>query len=156
MKNISKSIFSALLENINTCPMDVGKMEFFQFLKSPCGSDLMLMLLLPGQPNPDQWDIHHRWWLNAREQMDDKTGRRGDQPDWPLYVTWRSKLFMSIFLETQKIMVINITEVPLEKLIWNFTAMRNILLDLKLVHEDELKNPKNYFQKLAVMGKRSE
>ena len=132
---------------------DIAKMSFFQFLRSPLGGDLMLMFLLPGQPSQDQWDIYNRWWLSAREDLDDRLGRRGDAPDWPLYATWRSKLFMSIFLETQKHMVINITEVSLEKLIWNFTAMRNILLDLKLVNEDELKSPKTYFQKVAVMGK---
>ena len=144
--------FSILEGNMDNSLQDIAKMSFFQFLRSPPGGDLMLMFLLPGQPNPDQWDIHNRWWLSAREALDDKLGRRGDAPDWPLYVTWRSKLFMSIFLETQKYIVINITEISLEKLIWNFTAMRNILIDLKLVQEEDLKSPKGYFQKLAVMG----
>ena len=137
---------------MNTCPQDVAKLTFYQFIKSPLGSDLMVMLCLGGQPNPAQWDVHSRWWLRQREEMDNKLKTRGDAPDWPIYVTWRAKLFMSIFLETQKIMVINITMVPLEKLIWNFTAMRNILVDLALVVEEDLVKPVTYFQKLAKMG----
>ena len=138
---------------MNTCPADVAKLSFYQYIKSPLGGDLMLMFCLNGQPNPAQWDVHNRWWLRQREDMDAKNKMRGDAPDWPMYVTWRSKLFMSIFLETQKIMVVNITMVPLEKLIWNFTAMRNILLDLHIVVEADLEKPATYFQKLAKMGK---
>ena len=70
-----------------------------------------------------------------------------------MFVAWRAKLFMHVFLGIQKTMVINITSVPLEQLIWDFTALRNILLELRLVVEDDLEKPSNYFQKLAVMGK---
>ena len=138
---------------MNTCPTDIAKLSFYQFLKSNMGSDLTAMLCLNGQPNPSQWDNHNRWWLLQREILDDKLGRRGDAPDWPMFVWWRSKLFMSTFLDIQKYMTVNLTMVPLEKLIWDFTALRNILLELHLVAQEDLKKPVTYFQKVAVMGK---
>ena len=130
----------------------MAKLSFFQFLKSPMGSDLNTMLHLPGQPDPGQWDIHNRWWLLQRENLDDRLGRRGDAPDWPMFVAWRSKLFMHTFLDLQGKMVTNLTAVPLEKIIWDLTTLRNILLELKLVNQEDLKDPKTYFQKVAVMG----
>ena len=137
---------------MNTCPMDIAKMSFFQVVKSPLGSDLAAMLCLNGQPDPAGWDNYNRWWLLQREQLDDRLGRRGDAPDWPMFVIWRSKLFMSIFLDIQKVMTVNLTAVPLEKLVWDFTALRNILVELRLVQLEDLKKPKTYFQKIAVMG----
>ena len=128
-------------------------MTFFQFVQSPLGADLMAMLTLTGAQNPDQWNIHERWWLDQREKLDSKLQKRGDAPDWPLYVTWRSKLFMHTFLEMQKCMVINLTMVPIEKIIWNLVTLRNILLDLGLVFETDLEKPVTYFQKVAAMGK---
>ena len=113
----------------------------------------MTLLCLPGQPDPGQWDIHERWWITQKEVLDSKLSNRGDQPDWAMYCTWRSKLFMSFFMETQKLLVLNITATSLEKLIWNFTAMRNILIDLAIVTEADLERPVTYFQKLAVMGR---
>ena len=58
------------------------------------GADLMSMLCLGGQPDPGQWDNYNRWWLLQRENLDNKLGRRGNAPDWPNFVAWRSKLFM--------------------------------------------------------------
>ena len=110
------------------------------------------MLSLAGPLNPDQWAVQERWWLNQREKMDDKLQRRGDAPDWPMYVAWRTKLYMHTFFETQKCMVVNLTMVPIEKIIWNLTTLRNILLDLGLVFESDLEKPATYFQKVAVMG----
>ena len=137
---------------MNTCPSDLAKMEFYDFIKSPMGQDLYLMLSLPGQPDPNQWDIHLRWWLDSRESVDNKLGRRGDAPDWPVLVMWKSKVFMSIFMDVQKAVAINITMMPLEQLIWNFTALRNILADLHLVNLENLDKPTTFFQKLAVAG----
>ena len=117
------------------------------------GADLWAILSLGGPLNPDKWDLHERWWLRQKGELHDKLGRRGDASDWIMYVTWRSKLFMHTFLDVQKIMVLNITMVPLEKLIWDFTMLRNILLDLKLVAVEDLAKPSTYFQRLATMGK---
>ena len=138
---------------MNKCPGDVAKLSFFQFLKSPLGADLNCMFHLSGQPSPDQWDVHNRWWLREREDLDDRLGRRGDAPDWPMFVVWRSKLFMHVFLDLQRKMVTNLTAVPLERIIWDVTTLRNILLELKLVSQEDLKDPKTYFQKVATMGK---
>ena len=129
--------------------MDVGKLSFYQFVQHPLGADFMTMLSLNGSLNPDQWDVKERWWIEQRSALQDKLGLRGDQPDWPMYVAWRSKLFMHIFFDLQKVMVINITMLPLEKLVWDLTALRNILIDLKLVLEEDLENPTTYFQKVA-------
>ena len=56
-------------------------------------------------------------------------------------------------MKIQKVAVINVTMVPLEMLIWNFTLLRNILIELKLVAEDDLVKPTTFFQKLATIGK---
>ena len=146
-------MLSVLLDSMNTCPQDIAKLSFFQFVKSAMGSDLMVMCHLNGQPNPAEWDNYNRWWLLEREQLDDRLGRRGDAPDWPMFVAWRSKLFMNVFMDIQKHMTINLTTLPLERLIWDLTALRNILLELKLVNVEDLKKPVTYFQKVAVMGK---
>ena len=138
---------------MNTCPPDVAKMTFYQYIKSPMGADLWSILSLNGPLNPDQWEQFNRWWLNAKENLNNKLGRRGDTSDWLMFVNWRSKLFMHTFLDIQKIVVLNVTMLPLEKIIWDFTMLRNILLDLKLVAEDDLVKPDSYFQKLATMGK---
>ena len=138
---------------MNTCPPDIAKLTFYQFVKSPMGVDFAVMCHLNGQPNPGEWDNYNRWWLLQRQQLDDKLGRRGDAPDWPMFVAWRSKLFMSIFMDIQKHMTTNLTAVSLEKLIWDLTALRNILLELQLVYLEDLKKPSTYFQKVAVMGK---
>ena len=138
---------------MNTCPPDIASLTFFQFLKSPMGADFTVMCHLNGQPNPADWDNYNRWWLLQREQLDDKLGRRGDAPDWPRFVAWRSKLFMSTFMDIQKHMTVNLTMLSLEKIIWDLTALRNILLELHLVNPEDLKKPTTYFQKVAVMGK---
>ena len=145
--------FSEFISNANRCPPDVAKMSFFQFVQSPLGADLLVMLSLSGPLNPDQWAVQERWWLDQREKMDQKLHKRGDAPDWPMYVAWRTKLFMHTYLEMQKCMVTNLTMVPIEKIIWNLTTLRNILLDLGLVFESDLEKPSTYFQKVAKMGK---
>ena len=145
--------FSVLLNNMNRCPEDLAKLEFYQFVKSPLGANLHAMLLMPGQPSPDLWDQHNRWWLNAREALDNKTGKRGDSPDWPTLVIWKSRIFMSIVDEVLKVIMINPTMWPLEQYIWSFVSMRNILLDLFLVEQSQLKKPVTYFDKVAVIGK---
>ena len=117
------------------------------------GADLWSLLSLNGPLNPDQWDQFNRWWLNAKEHLNNKLGRRGDSSDWLMFVHWRAKLFMHTFLDLQKIVVLNVTMLPLEKIIWDFTMLRNILLELKLVAEEDLAKPNTYFQKLATMGK---
>ena len=142
-----------IVENLATRPMDIAKMTFYQILKSPAGADLWSMLSLNGVPNPDQWEIHNRWWLDQKQVLHNKLGRRGDAPDWATFCLWRAKLFMHIFLDVQKIMVINISMWPIEKLIWDLTALRNILLEMKLVDEDNLTKPETFFQRIAVMGK---
>ena len=136
-----------------TCPPDVAKMSFFQFIKSPLGVDLWSMLSLNGAPNPSDWEKHERWWQDQKQALHERLARRGDAPDWAMFCVWRAKLFMHIFLDIQKIMVINITLWPLEKLIWDLTALRNILLEMKLVDETGLDKPETYFQRIAVMGK---
>ena len=138
---------------MNSCPPDVAKLTLFQYVKSPMGADLWSLLALNGPLNPDQWDQYDRWWLNTKETLHNKLGRRGEAPDWIMFVHWRSKLFMSAYLEIQKVAVINVTMVPLEMLIWNFTLLRNILIELKLVAEDDLVKPTTFFQKLATIGK---
>ena len=139
--------------DMDNCPPSMAKMTFYQFIKSPMGLDLWSILSLSGPLNPEKWDVYNRWWLREKEALHDKLGRRGDAHDWIMFVIWRSKLFMHTFLDVQKIMVLNITLMPLEKLIWDFTMMRNILLDLKLVCEEDLNKPNTYFQRLATMGK---
>ena len=64
----------------------------------------------------------------------------------------QTKMFMNIFLDVQKSLVVNISSVSVEELIWQFTALRNILFDLALVNDDDLNKPVTYFQKLAVIG----
>ena len=136
----------------NKCPPDVAKLTFYQFVKSPLGADFTTMVSLGGPLNPAQWDHYERWWLRNREDVNSKLQIRGEQSDWVMFVAWRAKLFMHIFLGIQKNMVINITAVTLEQLIWDFTALRNILLELRLIVEDDLEKPSTYFQKVAVMG----
>ena len=149
-------LLSVLLDNMERCPADIAKTQFYQFVKSPMGLDLWKMLSLNGPLNPDDWDIYHRWWLEEKQKMQDKLLRRGDCSEWPMFIVWRSQLFMHVLLEIQRNMVTNITAIPLEKLIWDFTTLRNILLEMKLVSEVDLvkKLPKpTHFQKIAVMGK---
>ena len=139
--------------DMDSCPPSMAKMTFYQFIKSSMGVDLWSMLSLAGPLNPDKWDVHNRWWTRQHGWLHDKLGRRGDAHDWIMFVIWRSKLFMHTFLDVQKILVLNITILPLEKLIWDLTMLRNILLDLKLVAEEDLHKPSTYFQKLATMGR---
>ena len=60
---------------------------------------------------------------------------------------------MNILMDIQKHMTLNLTTLALEKLIWDVTALRNILLELKLVAIEDLKKPVTYFQNVATMGK---
>ena len=80
-----------MIDSSSRCPPDMAKMSFFQFVQSPLGTDLMTMFSLAGPLNPDQWSIQERWWLDQKEKMDRKLQKRGDTPDWPMYVVWRSK-----------------------------------------------------------------
>ena len=137
---------------MDACPPDMAKMTFYDFIKSLLGADLWAMLALAGPLNPDKWDVHNRWWLRQKEALQDRLGRRGDSSDWIRFVIWRSKLYMHTFLDLQKIVCINITLLPLEKIIWDFVMLRNILLELKLVAEEDLNKPNTYFQKVATMG----
>ena len=143
-----------IVENISHCPKDIAKLTFYQFVATPLGADFTTMISLSGSLNPAQWEGYENWWNRERENLDNRLKKRGDCPDWPMYVAWRSKLFMHIFFGIQKIMVINLTTTTVEQLIWDLTALRNILFDLKLVAEEDLTlKPTTYFQKVAMMGK---
>ena len=61
---------------------------------------------------------------------------------------------MKALLDIQKKLVTNVTAWPLEGILWDLVLMRNVLLELRLVKPEDLKNkPVTHLQKLASLGK---
>ena len=78
----------------------------------------------------------------------------GDTPDWLMFVKWRSKLFMGTLFEIQRKLVANPTAFAVEDVLWDIITLRNVLFEVKLINENDLKaKPFNYFQKVALIRK---
>ena len=111
------------------------------------------MLGIAGQPSESLWAHHENWWNNARQKWNNALKTQQDQPDWPQLVWWRSKTFMAVYMKVLTEVITNPSRPSLEGLMWDFTVMRNALLDLKLVSETDLQGKaNNLFQKIAKTG----
>ena len=60
---------------------------------------------------------------------------------------------MEIYWQIVMQVSINPSSLNLERLIWKFTAMRNIILELSLAKEEELRNKGTIFQEIGNTGK---
>ena len=70
-----------------------------------------------------------------------------------MLVQWKSKLFMEIYWQIVMQVSINPSSLNLERLIWKFTALRNIVLELYLAKEEELRNKSTIFQEIGNTGR---
>ena len=71
-----------------------------------------------------------------------------------MLVMWRSKVFMSIYMKMVVQFSTNMSTINAELLVWQLTAMRNILVELSLVKEADLEAGLKItiFQKIGYAG----
>ena len=74
-------------------------------------------------------------------------------PDWAMLVMWRSKLFMTTYMEIIGLVSTNLTVTSVEALIWKFNLLKNILIELKLITEDDKNKPLSIFQRISKIRK---
>ena len=109
--------------------------------------------MISGQPTPALWKHYENWWCAGKTIWLDKVSpRKDDTPDWHMLVQWKSKLFMEIYWQIVMQISINPSSLNLERLIWKFTALRNIILELCLAKEEELRNKSTIFQEIGNTG----
>ena len=59
----------------NCHPTDLAKKEFFVFIKSALGNDLLEMLHLDGQPSPHMWGAYADWWIKSKTEFDNDNSK---------------------------------------------------------------------------------
>ena len=136
------------------CPMDVAKLEFFQFIKTTDGRHLYDMFNIVDQPSEGLWNHYHNWWTTNKVDWDAKFNPRGNlDATWCRFVFWTSKMFMDIYTRMISTMTINPTIYNGEQLLWEATLLKNLILDLKLATKTDSTSPKTWFQRVVALRK---
>lgn len=94
-------------------------MTFYQFLAGPRGAPLMEILMLGGQPDPNQWEHHERNWMQSKSEWNDKEKLDETAPDWALRVMWKSRSFMTEYWRLVNILMVNPFTISLEEILWS-------------------------------------
>ena len=135
-------------------PPDLAKIEFFQFIKSNDGKDLYDIFNIIDQPTEALWNHYCNWWTTNKEVWDNKYNPRGTlDTSWARFVTWTSKAFMKVFMDTLMIMTVNPSLMNGEQLLWYTVLMKNCILELKLTTTEDAVGQKTWFQKMVMLRK---
>ena len=111
--------------------------------------------IVVGQPSPALWRHYENWWGTAKHQwLDQVSPRKDDVPDWHMKAMWMSRAFMTTYWHVLQMLIINMSTINLEYLIWKLTMLRNILVEMYLVRPADLDAglKSTTFQKIAQAG----
>ena len=133
--------------------VDLAKMTFVDFIKSPMGSDLYRMLSLDCQPTQDEWAQHQQWWEESHEKLRIELKKRSAFDEFHEFVAWRSQLFMAKYWDLVSKSITNVTGVALEQLIWDAQLLRSLLLELGLDKENSNEKTRTKFQRIIGLRK---
>ena len=103
-----------------------------QFIGGSRGAQLMEILSLGGQPEPQMWDHYEKWWLQELQNWNDREKLQPNSPDWAIRVMWLSKSFMHEYWKISNVLMINPFQLTLEEMMWSFGHMAQVSQPIKM------------------------
>ena len=123
-------------------------------MASSRGAQLLEILSLGGQPDPNLYDHYEKIWLQAKSDWDDREKLHPNTPDWATRVMWKSKSFMAEYWRVTNQISVNPFALSQEELLWSLQLLIQQLLDMKLIAKEDLKLKKsslNFLQRIALV-----